>query len=528
MDYYQKYIKYKNKYIQLKYNIKAIHTENNMNLELIDTTIRRICFNLPLKYTKEQSLLVGANEFKKYEYILYIASQLARLIYCDTGIIWHVIDKSLGMSNDVVNRIIDIYNKKFKQQRSIPIVSQKGEMNLRMESYSLVVAKPDDITPYGTYISTFRDMTCMIIKASKIRNNTNSILVPTDVFITFKGSSTKKNFETDIKSVYKSADLGSMVASIGVIVRGNDNIVVEPFVKELIDGWQSLMKALEEYILVPNTRLFLTGHSLGGAFCTLFGFILAEGKVTNSIPIMKNIKNIHIISFGCPKILSNTARELFNTHLDSSLITLDRVVSQLVPKSSNIIEATQSILSLPTLGISILGPNDIIPSVPLGKEHAGYQPSLDLDYFTAEKKGRVFSIDNIRKSYIPEYNGDRYRNNSTWPFQEDIKFGDKKYNDELDVIINKILGTNEISYKDEESKNIIGGSNYDELNKYHIPNLISHRGNKDAYIIAHCEYLGMFYFDVIRTISMKNPTPKGKIAYFNLYNTGIKINYLIA
>jgi hypothetical protein len=526
MNYEQKYLKYKTKYLQLKSII-----DGGAETPFTETTLRRICFDLPLQVTKAQVAAVGPQKFKKYEHMLYLSAQLSRLIYCDSGILWHVIEKSLGMSNDIVNKVITAYDTEFKAKRTIPITSQPGEAGLPMESYSLVVAKPKD-PKYATYISTHGDMTCLVLNASKVKSNPNSILLSTDVFVVFKGSSTIKNFKHDLASQFSAADLGALVASIGVKIQGTNNTVTGSFVKELVKGWNTIMSALIEHVKAPNTRLFLSGHSLGGAFCTLFGLILAEGKVTNSIPIMKNVQSIHIVSFGSPTLVSNTARNLFNKHLDSGLVTLDRVISQRVSARSTAFQGAQAVLGAITFGVGMLGPNDVVPSIPLGFSHPGYKPSA-ID-FRPEANGRPYSIDNIRKTFGASKLGERYRDPATWPFTEDLKLGDRKNKKELAAAVEKILNikvsVDESDKEDPLPQDMKGGesekSKFNELNKTHMSNFVSHRGSVYAYGFAHAEYLGMFFFGGFRLLGMKNPAPKGRVAYFSLCNSGVEIKYV--
>ena len=81
--------------------------------ELLDTTLRPLCFEIDKRVTKTMAARVGAKRFRRYEYILYLMAQLSRIVYCDTGIIWYVIQASLGMSNDVVNKVVVAYNWNF-------------------------------------------------------------------------------------------------------------------------------------------------------------------------------------------------------------------------------------------------------------------------------------------------------------------------------------------------------------------------------------------------------------------------------
>ena len=500
----------------------------------LDTTIRPICFGIAKNVNKALGATVGAEKFKRYEHVLYIMAQLSRIVYCDTGILWHVVEKSLGMSNDIVNKVITAYDWKFLAQKRQAVASQPGDGAGRpMESYSLVVSKGG--AKYGTYISSPDDVTCLMISASKIRANPNSIFLPTDVIVSFKGSSTMDNFKHDIMSQFSSADLQALVQPIGVKIAGSNNNVTGAFVVPLVAAWNALIKGLQAQTL--GERLFLTGHSLGGAYASLFAFILAEGKVSNTIPIMAGVKSIHLITFGAPCILGETARNTFNTHLDSGLVTLDRVVSQKIAARS---AATQLLVG------GIVGPNDVIPTIPAGFVHPGYRPlNNPLKNFQPEAKGRPYSIDYVRKFYGVQTNT-RYREPTTWPFPEDVGLGDLKQKNALAAAVTQVTAVSGVPEAEEPVLPNIkvktgdaedpgpptrgGGSAksiYEANTVQRIPNFVSVQGSAYSYGFAHGEYLGMFFMGGFRLAGMKNPA-KTAIAFFDLCADGVKIQYTAA
>jgi hypothetical protein len=266
----------------------------------------------------------------------------------------------------------------------------------------------------------------------------------------------------------------------------------------------------------------LTGHSLGGAYTTLFAFILAEGKAI--LPQLKNIQSIHLITFGAPCIFSDKARNTFNAHLDSGFLTIDRVVSQKIPARS---AATQLLVG------GIAGPNDIIPTIPMGFSHPGFRP-LALEYYP-EKNGRPYSIDNVRRFYGVPTNT-RYRDPTTWPFLEAMNLGDRANAAQLNAIVKQLTGETpppEVSMPVEQTNSKVGAglfkktqkNIYSEQTKTHIPNFLSVQGSVYAYGFAHAEYLGMFFLGGFRLYGMKNPAAKS-IAYFSIYNDGVKITYV--
>ena len=498
----------------------------------IDSTLRPICFSLTNPVTPEAAKAVGAEKFKRYEHALYIAAQLSRLVYCDTGIMWNVIEKSLGMSNDVVNKVITAYDKQFANTRRTPVSSQSGDGAGRpMESYSLKAATPGE-AKYGTYISTPGDMTCLFLNASKLKANPNSIFQNNDVFITFKGSSTFKNFKHDLMSQFTASDLGSLLAPIGIKVEGDGNKVTGAFVTPMVKAWSALNQALEDHIK-DGSRLFLCGHSLGGAYCTLFGFILAEGKASGTLPIMSKVDSIHILSYGAPTLLGDKARNTFNRHLDSGLLTIDRVVSQKVSARS---AATQVLVG------GLGGPNDVIPTIPVGFAHPGFRPLAT--EVGPEAGGRPYSIDNIRKFYGVN-SSTRYRDPATWPFLEEIGLGDHKNATALQAIVKSLTGVDTpveevpppsstdlaVASAAPSDLPMEGGAlfqpektKYETDTKTHIPNFVSVQGSAYAYGFAHAEYLGMFFMGGFRMPGMKNPAATS-LAFFELCPSGVRITY---
>jgi len=490
---------------------------------MTDTTLRPICFG-PGE--------VGPEKFKRYEHALYIAAQLSRIVYCDTGIAWHVM-KHLGRSNDIVNKLITAYDSKFLRERRQPITSQVGEEGRPAESYSLVVSNGGQ--KYGTYISTPDDLTVLFINGSKIAANPNSIFLPTDVFISFKGSSTLANLKHDLLSQFTPSDLAAMIAPIGIQAEPG-NMVTGAFVKPILAAWSALMKALAEHS--QATRLFITGHSLGGAYASIFAFILCLGR--DIIPGLQN-KSIHVITFGAPTILGDKARNTFNALLDAGVITFDRVVNQKIAARS---AATQVVVG------GIVGPNDVIPNIPAGFSHPGFRPLAT--EFQPESKGRPYSIENVRKFYgVPSKT--RYREPTTWPFPDNINLGDRANSGTLAEIVKSLTGitppvegaesagdlsaleTLNASPIEKQGQKQKGGflgigsekAKYDAATLTHIPNFLSIQGSAYAYGFAHGEYLGMFFLGGFRMAGMKNPS-KSSIAYFSLNDDGVLIKYLSA
>jgi len=485
--------------------------------------------------------------FRNYEYFLFICAQLSRLIYSDTGIIWSAINSgSLGISNDIVNKVISAYDAKYAKEKKIPLSPSENARDSRpMQSYLLQKASPTDQLKYGTYISSADDMTCMILDSSKITRNRHSKLLPTDVFIIFKGTSTMAGMKHDLMSVGPGVDLGKLVEPIGVKITpglGGENKVPASFIKPVIKVWATIMQALKEHIKSNNVRLFVTGHSLGGAFATLFSFIMAEGKISQTIPIMAKIKNLHLITYGAPTTLSDIARNTFNKHLEPtnpgdrfSLMTLDRVVSQLVPARSASGQSLQGAAIL-------LGPNDGVPTVPAGFSHPGFRPlATDLN---PESGGRPYTLDKVRQFYGVPSSDRSFRDFWTWPFEEPIDLDSIHKKSDVQAIVRQMTGgltaTDDTMPSTKQLEENASGPDvkegggvftsdakaiYNKKTNEHIPDFLSIRGSSWASGFSHAEYFGMFFVKALRKPGMKNPASGSNIAYFGLYPSGVRIQW---
>jgi hypothetical protein len=506
-----------------------------------------------------EQLLDLENRFKRYTYMLFIGAQLSRLIYCDTGIAAKVINAgALGMPNDIVNKVISAYDAKYAAEKKLPLPPSENARGARpMQSYLLQKADPDDKVKYATYISTPDDMTCIVMDSSKFAENPSMPILPTDIFVIFKGTSTMAGMKHDLMSVGPGTDLGKLAGQIGVKIspgEGGPNNVPASFIQPVIRAWKPIMQAIK-YHMKSNTgvRLFVTGHSLGGAFATLFSFIMAEGKVTGTVPAMKNIKNIHLITYGAPTTLSDVARNTFNKHLEPaiagdpanpanpfSLMTLDRVVSQLTPARSASGQSLQGAAIL-------LGPSDGVPTVPAGFSHPGFRPlATDIN---PESGGRPYTFDKVRQFYGLNSKDRSFRDGYAWPFGTTIDYDSIHKKAEVQEIVNQITGglsAPEESLPDtaqlqEEAdmplessvKATIGAGIftssakdiYNQKTKEHIPDFLSIRGSKWASGFAHAEYFGMFFVKALRKPGMKNPASGTDIAYFGLYPSGVKIQW---
>jgi len=165
-----------------------------------------------------------------------------------------------------------------------------------------------------------------------------------------------------------------------------------------------------------------------------------------------------------------------------------------------------------------------------------------------EAGGRPYSMENIR-SFYGAPSKTRYRDPTTWSFQEDVGLGDRAKASELQAIVKGLTGENppmeeppapsptELAVVPAgasappdgpmEGGGLLAGpekTKYETDTKPHIPNFVSVQGSAYMYGFAHAEYLGMFFMGGFRLPRMKNPAGNS-IAVFELCPSGVRITY---
>jgi hypothetical protein len=395
--------------------------------------------------------------FDTYTHTLKVMAQLSRLVYCDSGILQQVlISAPFGTEDNVaVNSAITAFDKQFAANRRAPSSYANSKEGRPAISYVLKESAGAN-QKIATYISSPSDLTCLFVTGTHLSAKLTT-MVPSDAVLVFKGSSTMKNFKHDLYSQFTRADLSTvMPPGTAMTSTTKDNFVPASFVKPILKSWDLLKR---EIMNQKPTRLFITGHSLGGAYATLFGFILAEcGRRT--FPF---IQTIHIVSFGSPTLLGDGARNTFNAHLDSGYVTLDRVTSY------------GSISKIP----------DIVPTIPVGFSHPGFQP-LKTELYPEKKTGRAYNLEMIRKVYQ--------------------KGG--------------LLGIG------------VEKGKYEAATKLHSPNkVVIPARTALVQTFAHAEYFDMTFLGGFRLLGMKNPGFRGSdgkynIFYADLFTDGVQFKYV--
>lgn len=204
------------------------------------------------------------------------------------------------------------------------------------------------------------------------------------LIVSFRGTETLKNLmkDLDIRRHPMASILGKeLFSDVLEDAEKLGNHRVHPFSahRGFITGIQNVypkiidkMKSLlSEHTNVK--RIFLTGHSLGGAYANILGLALAQMKKKD---IMK-LPDMHLITIGAPKTFTKFARSVFNKLLLDKHLTLDRVTNR-------------GRFPDPTLLTY-----DVIPLLPFYMKHPGFS-TLSHEIKTQSKTGRTIQISELR------------------------------------------------------------------------------------------------------------------------------------
>ena len=415
-------------------------------------------FKYKLKYQVDKS------KFDKYIHVLKIMAQLARIVYCDLSIIRDVVlGKNFGHDNNkVVNDEITVRDKARSSERTVPADPAKNN-GRPMKSYVEPPCKKKT-NLILTYVSSPSDVTFVVLGGTQLMEK-NDFFKGTDIVISFKGSSTMKNFKHDLYSQFQALELAELMPA-GVKFNPVGK-VTGAFVKTLMKSWDILKEEINQRATTPECRLFITGHSLGGAYASLFAFIVAECRTTH----FPNIGSVHLVTFGAPTLLSDTARNNFNRHLNNGFLTLDRVTSE-----------------------TNAGIPDPIPIIPVGFSQPGYRP-LKTEWRPENDKGRAYQLANLVKLFVrpPSQGGRRNKTQRGGAF-------------------------------------FVEKNKYEAETVTHMPTLILIEAiTLKGQTFAHAEYFDMTYFGAFRGPGMKNPGYKeGDKRYTfvgRVYEDGIAYEY---
>ena len=359
---------------------------------LKDTTLRPICFGIsadvpmepevpcglnPFSAPKQRKVKAPVNEgaFKAYTDTLGNMGKLARLVYCDAGIMFDCLKEFPKLSAAQMNdKITSVDNARAAER--------KGPAPAASYTKPAYKASGSEL-PFATYGASVSDMTFLVISCKALLGDGPEPFAAAreqDAVISFKGSSSNQDAIHDFMAQAKvlGTDMrGLLKTYLNIDSKAADSLLIcDSFLKPILVSWKLIKDAIDKQITKPESRLFVTGQSLGAARAHLFGFVMAEALEAGLFP---NIKSIHIVSFGAPTCMKDDARNRFNDHLDSGRLTLDREVSYL------------------NLGVKKWF--DIVPDVPQGFSHPGFRPLKTELCYVERRTGRAYNIERLKGVY---------------------------------------------------------------------------------------------------------------------------------
>jgi hypothetical protein len=321
--------------------------------------------------TLQLTTLLGPKIVGQYEAILTVLSYFTRLNYEKGPRLVTTMFKFLNYSPIVFNTALS-----YAKYATLPETSETDTAITVPNGYMLYVKQQDN-------------------RASiTVHNELNMFPGETVLIISFKGTLSPWAMLKDLNASYrKLTDLygPDLFKEVTVSARQRQgSSPVNPFgahagfvsgmmgsVPGVVDGTGMYGLVIEKinYLLeqTPSIkRILVTGHSLGGAFASLMGLGLAQMKKKGSF----QNQNLHLITFGCPKLVSDFTRNVFNGLLLEKCITLDRVTT--APRYN--------------LGLSVADP---VPLVPPHMDHIGFMV-LKSETKTQSRTGRTKHVRELR------------------------------------------------------------------------------------------------------------------------------------
>jgi hypothetical protein len=308
----------------------------------------------------------------KYEALLTQCSYLSRMAYCPADIFCRMtqhLDVTPNAFNNYIRAIEKIYDKLFNYKCSFDskYIQEHSKFSEYFEPFK---TNPNPTTnaesiqsaggaefnntgikknpPIGFFVQNKEYMNVYLYVHHNPSSKFNS---EKTLFISFKGSSSIKDFINDLSSAIVRDQLLSDLVPKDPIVQmpgdGNNKEEKETllnktnkqpipgragysFIKTLKPSIKELCEKIKLLKSQGFERVIITGHSLGGALASLFGYYL---KAYN-----KNLvdKPIHVITFGACCTFDAIGRTEFNNFLNISpgengIFTLDRVTIKADP-----------------------------------------------------------------------------------------------------------------------------------------------------------------------------------------------------
>ena len=309
-----------------------------------------------------------------YEAVLTQTCYMARLAYSPADIFCRMV-KFLDYSPDAFNDYLRAIEEVYENSDIDYVCSYNSLYLLKNENYKKVFNLTDVKVEQATDKKGFFHQNEKLLNlygyvynnpASKINNEST-------LYIAFKGASNFQEFWKSIKSVAQTKEnLSNKYGNIQNLSSYKiEHLVKKYFIRNQQSDLEEILKKMNELISSNGVKkIIITGHSLGGALASFFGYWLRKYASAKNNPV-KDLP-IHIITFGEIKSIGDDSKSKFNEMLLEPLkdpqnfpvtITYDRV--------NNITK----VLGKETA-------KNVLTALPPGSSHPGYDQESEAFLFS--------------------------------------------------------------------------------------------------------------------------------------------------
>ena len=352
---------------------------------------------LPYKDGKLRTLPVNAKQLMgQYEAVISQAAYFSRLMYDPNEVIAKTaqfVHYNPVVFNTALSLIRADYSRIFSPTASQTVIVPNPIHSENKEGIILNSVGTMDDTPCYMQLIDYTGKTNVPFPGKKV------------LYIAFRGTITLGGGLADanvaslsINEILKNCSLGGQTGSqvfeqeIAVANAASKGInpfgAHQGFVRQMKDIMGKVCVALNNKFLALNPdKIIVTGHSLGAANATLASLVLAGFKRAGLIT-----PELHCITFGCPKLLTDYSRNVYNSFLISGILTLDRVANRASAAKTAFSAAISG-------GTALLGATvDFVPLIPPNFDHPGFM-ILKTEFKTQTQTGRSKNISDLRQMF---------------------------------------------------------------------------------------------------------------------------------
>lgn len=354
-------------------------------------------YTRPYKDGKLTTLPLNAKQLMgQYEAVISQAAYFSRLMYDPNEVIAKTaqfVHYNPVVFNTALSLIRADYSRIFSPTASQTVIVPNPIHSENKEGIILNSVGTMDDTPCYMQLIDYTGKTNVPFPGKKV------------LYIAFRGTITLGGGLADanvaslsINEILKNCSLGGQTGSqvfeqeIAVANAASKGInpfgAHQGFVRQMKDIMGKVCVALNNKFLALNPdKIIVTGHSLGAANATLASLVLAGFKRAGLIT-----PELHCITFGGPKLLTDYSRNVYNSFLISGILTLDRVANRASAAKTAFSAAISG-------GTALIGATvDFVPLIPPNFDHPGFM-ILKTEFKTQTQTGRSKNISDLRQMF---------------------------------------------------------------------------------------------------------------------------------